>query len=126
MLKTTGLSQNGDYAQDINGMRVDRRSQRVRKIFGEVIPSPSATVTEKLAAATIQARDSSHATMKVQFDNTVPAASHHSQSRFSQPVSSAASKPHSSQKVDIPSGSAQVVRNSLPASSASFKGGFTE
>lgn len=85
MLKTTGLSQNGEYVQDINGMRVDRRSQRVRKIFGEVVPSPSATVTEKLAAATYNARESSHAALKqshVQFD-TMPASTH-SQNRFSQ------------------------------------------
>jgi len=53
MLRTTGLSNNGDYVTDINGMQLDRRSQRVRKIFGEVIPSPSATVTEKLAHATV-------------------------------------------------------------------------
>jgi hypothetical protein len=64
MLKTTGMSDKGEYVQDINGMRVDRRSQRVRKIFGEIVQSPSATVTEKLASATIQARDASHAAQR--------------------------------------------------------------
>ena len=64
MLKTTGMSEKGDYVQDINGMKVDRRSQRVRKIFGEIVQSPRATVTEKLASATIQARDASHAAQR--------------------------------------------------------------
>ena len=53
MLKTTGMSDKGEYVQDINGMKVDRRSQRVRKIFGEVVPQSPTTITEKLASATI-------------------------------------------------------------------------
>jgi hypothetical protein len=124
MLKTTGMSDKGEYVQDINGMRVDRRSQRVRKIFGEIVQSPSATVTEKLASATIQARDASHAAQRqthVQFDTAVVPQSNHSQGRFSQ-------KPPSSQHTKAaPEGAkALVMRNSLPASSASVKSGVAE